>query len=403
MGRFTVMARKRVALVLLCFALGGCGDFAFSGNPTTLHSRYSPLHPGASQNVTFTIEAEDPEAQGISEVRLYVYEYALTTGDNGLPQAVKRKDGQWGEVEVWDGPWVLQDNVFTGTYTHDGGFPDESYVAYIVRWSDQSGSSLAEQWVFAAGEWPFGKMPIPVLSNGPPGKRVNVCFVADASYDQGNMTAGVRAMLDDVEEVIFDGFHTSNALDDHQRRLWQFYYSPEITPLKDLQPLSDIPESVWDSPIATHPALVHKTNTTNYGTGPHFTLNGEEDPFGNKDPRVNVAVHEATHAIFGLADEYTPGPPPYFELVDPSVPHHNVFKDPNPANEPGWEALGKRKLVDGWWAHEPENPICLMKQTDSMHDLQQTCIGRVRWYYEKLDAEGPDEVLKLVGKKNFNP
>src|SRR5262245_58750473 len=99
-----------------------CGELAYSTTAATtkLATRYSPLHPQNNQNVTFSVRAEN--SQGISKLKLYVYEYAWTQ----LDLAVKRSGGRWGLVKTWNypsNPAVVETNEMVT------GFPANTFVS----------------------------------------------------------------------------------------------------------------------------------------------------------------------------------------------------------------------------------------------------------------------------------
>ncbi|MDH3655142.1 MAG: hypothetical protein OEN21_12795 [Myxococcales bacterium] len=357
---------------------------------------YEPLHPGNKIVVTFELDAEDPG--GITSIELFVYEYALTEDEDGMRVGKAREGGQWGSVETWSiSPPKVTESV---SYKYQSGFPPESYVRYIFQVKNSAGYSRSEEWLFAAGDWPFPDTPVPILANGPPGKRVNLTFVADEET-----YTDAAEMLGDLDGVIFGGYHTNNAIEGDRRRYWQFYYSLEKGQIDDGvlsngtigKKVLDVPESVQESRVSTHAALVHKDDTINqnWAVGTKFGTHAEH-------PRV--AVHEAGHAVFGLADEQIIG----LHSVS-SAPHHNNFSSEEDAKkyneENGWDRNEVQKIgcTRGkcWWKPEPAELQCIMAVADDkMLAFQRSCIRRVNWYYGQLEPLGPRWLINKLKQQN---
>ena len=238
-------------LVLLVAGLTACSG----PNVTT---RYTPLHPANNADVTFRVVASDT---GIASAELFLYEYELSVQD-GMQTATQRPGGTWGHVHTWNFP--AGTNSIDESFTHTG-FPASSFVRYLFRVTDQESNSQSEDWYFAAGSWPFGNNPIPVLGNGAPAERIDVCFIADnTDYADG------RAMLGDLAGLIYDGYHTNNMIEGGFRNHWQFYYSPETGFISDFDtpPLvMTIPASVSGSPIIDHAAVIHTTVKRDWASG----------------------------------------------------------------------------------------------------------------------------------------
>jgi len=357
--------------------------------PPTITTSYGPLHPGNEVAVTFRVQAEDPV--GITRVELYLYEYALTEDEDGMQVGKVRKGGQWGLVEEWS--FSPPETTVSEAYTHSPGFPPESYVRYLFRVTNAGRSRRSEEWLFAAGDWPFPDTPVPILTNGPPGKRVNLTFVADETYPDA------AAMLGDLEGLIFDGYQRNNAIRGDRRRYWQFYYSLEKGLIDDgistdgsriiqTKKILDVPVSVKDARISTYAAVVHKDDSiTNWAVGSMFGAHAE---------RPGVAVHEGGHAVFGLADEY-PGGMHWLS----TAPHHNNFDSPAAENDAGENDLSDESLESiepGWW--KPSELQCIMDgDLQEMREFERSCIERVNWYYGQLEPLGSRRLMKVLEER----
>lgn len=354
-----------VFIIILGSVIGGCA-------PTTINSRYKPLHPANNTSIEFGIKANDRD--GISKVELFVYEYELYVSSTNMMSARKRSGGTWGLVKEWNYP---SEPTSVDEKHNVGGFPAGSYITYIVRTIDGKNSHATESWIFTAGDWPFGNSPIPIWVNGAPAKRIDVAFVADRD-DYTN----ARNMLGDLEPLIFDGYHTNNGVK-RGKKYWQFYYSPQRGHISDYNAGSpftiDIPSSVSNSTIIDHAAVVHTTVKRDWASGGNF---------GTEPNNRGTAVHESGHAAFNLADEYSGGG--HFSSSDP---HHNIYNSKtaceNYNTSVGFPASDCEQIgTTGWWRSEPSTDACIMFNDGdaAMPDFEHTCILRINWFYNQLEA-----------------
>lgn len=349
-------------LTFAAFSIGCAGAMNMS-------TRYKPLHPANNTAVEFAVKAHDSD--GIVKAELFVYEKELYV-NNGMQSARQRAGGTWGSVKVWNFPAKPDD--IDEKHTIAAGFPASSFITYIMEVTDDKGQKKNEEWVFAAGDWPFGNSPIPIWGNGPPGSRIDVAFVADrGDYAQA------RDMLTDLEPLIFDGFHTNNGVK-LGKTYWQFYYSPERGEISDFDAgtfIMDIPSSVPDSGIIDYGAVIHTTNKRDWASGGNF---------GTEPSNRGTAVHESGHAAFGLMDEYSGG-----GHSTSSDPHHNNYNSEancqtyNTANS--WAAADCQNIEGSWWRPEPSALACIMLNDGdaNMPDFERTCIARVIWFYQELE------------------
>jgi hypothetical protein len=357
----------RLPVPAVLAALGSAILCACSATPT-VRTRYQPLHPGNNANVNFRVIASD--ADGIDKAELFLFEYELSV-QNGMQTAAQRPGGAWGLVKTWTYPTGVNSIDETHTYA---GFPANSFVEYLFRVTDKQGANTSESWNFAAGAWPFGTSPIPVLGNGAPAERIDVCFVADNTDFQNG-----AAMLPNLVGLIFDGYHTSNMIRGGYRQYWQFYYSPETGFISDFDspPLMlTIPASVTSSPIIDHAAVIHTTLKRDWANGGNF---------GTEPVNIGTAVHESAHAAFGLSDEYSGG-----GHSTSTNPHHNNHDSQGSAQRyntsNGWPSDDVQNIQTGWWRPEPSSLGCIMIDDGdaSMPDFARTCLNRIVWFYQQL-------------------
>lgn len=366
MNLMRIVARRGVFAAVLAASvvyLTGCASI------TRMSTRYKPLHPSNNQSVDFTVKATDGD--GISQARLYVYEYALSVV-NGMQTATKRNNGTWGLVKTWNFPSNPTSIIETHALT---GFPASTFLTFLFRVTDKKGNSKQEEWSFAAGDWPFGNNPIPLWGNGAPGERIDVCFVADRTD-----YATARSMLPDLEPLIFDGYHINNGVK-MGKKYWQFYYSPQRGFISDFDAsprTMDIPSSVQNSTIIDHAAVIHTTVKRDWASGGNF---------GTEPTNIGTAAHESGHAAFKLMDEYSGG-----GHNTSSDPHHNNYNSKsncesyNTSN--GWPAADCQNIEGSWWRPEPSSLKCIMLDDGdaAMPNFERTCINRISWFYSQLET-----------------
>jgi hypothetical protein len=350
------------AIALSATLLVGCST-------ASLTTRYRPLHPANNADVDFTFQAEDSD--GIARAELFVYEYELYVGPTGFQSARQRPGGTWGSVRTWN--YAAHPNAVNETHTVPG-FPAGSFIRFIYEIEDSNGHRNNEEWSFAAGTWPFGNSPIPLWGNGAPDSRIDIAFVADQTD-----FANARDMLDELEGLIFDGYHTNNGVM-LGKRYWQFYYSPERGFISDYDtpPLQmDIPASVTSSAIIDSATVIHTTVKRDWASGGNF---------GTEPTNIGTASHESGHAVFGLSDEYAGG-----GHWTSSDPHHNNYDSEancqtyNTANS--WAAGDCQNVTGSWWRPEPSSQACIMLDDGdaNMPDFERTCVGRLIWFYGELE------------------
>lgn len=186
-------------------------------------------------------------------------------------------------------------------------------------------------------------------------------------------------MLTDLEQLIFDGYHTNNIV--HQgKKYWQFYYSPETGTISDFDAGSpyvlEIPTSVQNSTIIDHAAVIHTTTKRDWASGGNF---------GTEPGNRGTAVHESGHAAFGLADEYPGGG--HFTSDNP---HHNNYDSEHACQlynkDNGWPESDCEFIEGSWWRPEPAALDCIMWDDGdaAMPDFERTGILRANWTYDQL-------------------
>ena len=353
------------ALLLGSIASGCCS------HPTRIASRYGPLHPAEGVNVQFDIQATDVD--GIQALELFIYEYQYVVTEEGAWTTHKREGGRWGSVKKWEYS-VTTSHVEESHVVQ--GFPNATVVKFLVQATDVCGNKGSETWHFAAGTWPFGSQPVPLWINGEPKARIDVAFVADRTdYERA------RDMLGDLEYLIFDGYHQNNSVI-AGKKLWQFYYSPEMGTISDYnlgKPYNlEIPKSVPDSAIIDHAAVIHRTEKRDWA---------RDGNFGTEPVHVGTAVHESAHVAFSLADEYRGGS--HFTV---DIGHHNNIWGRQASEaynrKHKWPAGDTEWIEGNWYRPEPSRDACIMLDDGDtyMPDFARTCRSRIALIYDHLEG-----------------
>jgi hypothetical protein len=400
-----------------------------NGPATFDYWRHSPLHPSNRQKVTFRAKVSDPA--GIRSAELLVFEFELFPGLMGVPSKLRRTGGTWASVKSWqysslvDTAWLQFD--------WERGFPAHTNVEYIFRVVNSQGRVTDRLAMFDAGDspWPQDKILLYSTSRDPMQRTINLCFFPDTDFGQ-NWTQ----FLTDTERLIFDGYHTNNMVRPHKDR-WAFYYTRhEIDGAAlagSLGEPKDYPDFLTTNRIEGIDAfgLLHRQPYSDLAlmTGNIYFL--ANSLFTSESYNHGTAVHETSHAVFRLSDEYeqcacfsgSTGSNVFSSLPDCQQfsRQHGIPDGDCRAIE---TALGETRYTPETQTFFPTSEECtafnLANQlpTDScvtfidldgsesywaflgtciMHDdgddqvrhFQRVCRIRVQEYYDRLDATGP--------------
>ncbi len=264
--------------------------------------RHAPMHPANGQSVQFLLKAFD--GFGIRRVELHVFEYQLYRNADGLPSKRRRAGGQWGLLKSWT-LGADTDSVRLA-HTYHRGFPARSNVEYVFRIINRQGGESERLALFDAGDspWPTDKILLYATSRQSLKNTINICFFPDVDFGQQ-----WNKFLNDVEDLVFQGYHTNNMIEHHKER-WNFFYTRHEA--DGLRISSDFanpdlyPAFMKDSLIEGIDAfaLLHQSiyadGSYMYGNI-HFLAH---DVFTSESYNWGTAVHETAHAIFNLSDEY---------------------------------------------------------------------------------------------------
>ncbi len=387
---------------------------------------HSPLHPGNQRSVRFKTKAI--EVSGIDKIELHVFEYQWYENTDGLPSKRKRTNGQWGLLETWEY------NNFKDTVTIDHlytkGFPKGSNVEYVFRIYNTQNGRTERMAQFDAGEslWPNNKILLYATSRQPLKSTINLCFLPDTDFRRD-----WRGFLSEVEDLIYKGYHSSNMIRDDKDR-WTFFYTQEevdgFALSQDFTNEALFPSFMKDSIIDGIDAfgLLHKNKYSDgaylYGNI-HFLAHSL---FTSESYNWGTAIHETSHAVFNLSDEYDgcacfdsgEGTNMFTSLSECQKFNRAYGFDPKECSEiknylgESWymserdiyfdteaecqafnraqgydeEACETFIDLDGKYQYRAVQGLCIM-QDDGDHivrDFQRTCGTLIEEYYQKLDT-----------------
>jgi hypothetical protein len=128
---------------------------------------------------------------------------------------------------------------------------------------------------------------------------LNILFVADTSYGDLANQANLQAFFDDIEQVIEQGYWQNNA---YYRNLGRFNYYYITVGGSAAAPTTGIcPNVTWPAEVDTDGAfadlvlLLHTNSLRDCRWGRKAT---------SEPTSFRTVVHESTHALFNIPDEY---------------------------------------------------------------------------------------------------
>ena len=182
---------------------------------------------------------------------------------------------------------------------------------------------------------------------GDPDKSIDVVFVPDDDYgDMSNLT-NRQAFLDDVSNMIDQGFYQNNAIANNLL-FFNFWF---MTESGDVQPGTGIcPSVTWpdltDAAFAEVIVMLHSNPLRDCAWGNRVT---------SEPTSYRTVVHEASHAAIGLPDEYCCDGG-YWELP-PVLYSSETDCTSDPVNA-AWRDCESFTADNGtvWWRSEDDNP-----------------------------------------------
>lgn len=262
---------------------------------------HSPLHPSNNQSVKFSAKATDNN--GIKTIELLVLEFQLYKTENGIPAKKRREGGKWDIVKTWNFSGQAEAEV---TYVLPEGFPARSNVEYIFRLTNNRGERTDRLALFDAGTspWPQDKILLYSTSRQPMQRVINLCFFPDIDFGRN-----WNLFRSDVENLIYNGYHKNEKFAERKDK-WVFYYSQNEmdgkTAAADVWNTALYPDFITSNRIEGIDAfgLLHRNSYKDHALikeNINFVAN---TLFTSESYNLGTAVHETSHAVLKLSDEY---------------------------------------------------------------------------------------------------
>lgn len=307
---------------------------------------HSPIQPSKTQTVTYAATATD--SSGIASIVIWEERRKLEPcGGQKCSILISTTDLK---TCSFTAPFQTSG---TCTVTTTSGYPDASHIGYRVTATSGTGvPSVDEGYVyFAAGAFPWPDDAIPIYVRGDQAEKIDLVFIPDTDYGLNN-----TGFMDDVTTLIRDAFLSgmpfSQQIRKH-REMWNFWITYRQGDAESFLCQRHPPPN-WTTLVATVNSgfIVHNED---FGD---CSGRGEGSIFSAEPTSLVVSIHELGHSVFSLADEYKGGG--LFET--PTIPHHNVFKGPNPAKcknnaaAHGWPKGDCQKIKGTSWYRSDKPP-----------------------------------------------
>jgi hypothetical protein len=142
----------------------------------------------------------------------------------------------------------------------------------------------------------FGTSVFAAVVTRNPNEAIDVVLVPDDDYGDMNDVTARQAFLDQVEILIQSGFELNQAwsLNADEVNYWYMTRSGDVQPGSGICPSVTWP-NLSDANFAEVIVLLHPNPLRDCASGSRVT---------SEPTSFNTIVHEASHAVFGLPDEY---------------------------------------------------------------------------------------------------
>jgi hypothetical protein len=189
----------------------------------------------------------------------------------------------------------------------------------------------------------FGTTVFAAVASSHPNEAIDVVLVPDDDYGDMNDVAARQAFLDQVAVLIQSGFEMNQAwsLNADEVNYWYSTLSGDVQPGSGICPSVTWP-NLSDASFAEVVVLLHPNPLRDCAWGGRVT---------SEPTSFNTIVHEASHAVFGLPDEYCCdggywGAPPVLYLTEAAC-----LGD---AANASWQQCQSIASVSGltWWRSE---------------------------------------------------
>jgi hypothetical protein len=285
------MMKQLVYTVIAC--LGILGFVVLHSAPEALsavintYPMHNPIYPNSTDQVTYFLDVPASERSLVQSVELWE---TISTVDpvNGTltPLGPPTKIGQtWYTVPV-NYPHVNT----TCPNTHQAN----TFIQYEFKIVDVDSVPHSHVVGYAIRDYPpstvqGGYQPTPVYVQGDIGQTMDIVFIPDVDIPV------MDTFRDNCRLMILDGIFA----DDMTRSFWKyfnFFINPRSGDIRASG--SPVPDNWSQLSFAEGHAIMHETAFQDYANGTLFITDQQNRA---------AMLHEAGHALFGLADEYRGG------------------------------------------------------------------------------------------------
>jgi hypothetical protein len=311
MGIFSIsvrsvdMMKQLVYPVLACLGILGC--VVFHSTPEALSAEcktfsiHDPIYPGAGGNVTYTL-LDVIAVNGVQSIELHEWV-------QDVDQFGNTSGGGWVKLDCW-GPdpgcsTLPSSPPISVSHVKGGGNTSNKFISYKFKVFDSSGNPYPNSDIvgYAIRDYPPSsvpnddlKQPAPVYVQGDVGQAMDIIFIPDEDITD------LDVFRDHCRLMILEGI-----FGDEMTRSWWQFFNFYINPLD-----GDATTSVHRRPDNWNQLTFAETQTIMHLDV--FRDHAEGTLFSTEQENRGTMLHEAGHALFGLADEYYGGG--HWQLAD---------------------------------------------------------------------------------------
>lgn len=303
-----------LAFVYLTMVLSGC-------TPLAVQALHTPFYPSATQQVTFSAEAQSD--RGVAEITIVQRTFerngfcaAYVAGECVPLPTLSEKTLRTCPIVPATTPAHCDVTV--------GPFGDGSFVTYGARARDASGSSAGDLWIgFAVGVQPDPNEPIAVYVRDDSAKAIDIVMVP-VDYN-GAPGRTFRNFVDDSRQLIVDGYLAHPSVTGNRSK-WNFYVNPVSGGLFQSSIGGTVKRSMtqpsnWTRIAAVADAAAYMHHNSSWRDFANFGNAGGIGQFTIQAGTPGTVFHETGHAVFGLSDEYCCDG----GIINSGWPHDNMF------------------------------------------------------------------------------
>jgi len=292
---------------------------------------------------------------------------------------LKKVYEKWKFSSVYDDPLKNAISAYNAGITAGPTKTNESYVNDVISYYNDYKSKYINTRAYA--------------------DAIDVVFVPDEDYG-GNIDLFLEHVNDKINNRYGAVAPISENMDD-----FNFYYTEEEADARPGNCGNDLPTNFWQyCPFADAVAVLH---TADFGDCADI----QARVFSAEGHNTATFLHESSHAIFGLADEYNPHRMCYTDYFQ-ADPHPNIWDSLeeciDDANREGWDATRCRQFCNfwdcgcpnpfnwdwgNWWKIDYDDDI--MERGWSTDGFGVACTRRISWIFNQYPRVPIDTAYPL--------